>query len=161
MAEIVQIQGSPSEGKIRNPWGVVGLSLITLGVYWWFWYYFVNKELAELGKARGTEELGTSPGTSLLAVTLGCFIIVPPFVSLYKFWVRKNNAARLSGADPGLEPWIGWVIQVLLSIVGTFISQMDLNKILQAQAAGVGALPPQATPAPSPAPSPESPEQPV
>lgn len=161
MAEIVQIQGSPSEGKIRNPWGVIGLSLITLGVYWWFWYYFVNKELAEMGKARGTEELGTSPGTSLLAVTLGCFIIVPPFVSLYKFWVRKRNAAQLTGAEPGLEPALGWIIQLFLSIVGTFIAQLDMNKILQAQASGAGALPPQATEAPVPAPAPESPEQPV
>lgn len=159
MADVVAIQGSPSEGKIRNPWGVIGLSLITLGVYWWFWYYFVNKELAEMGKVRGTDELGTSPGTSLLAVTLGCFIIVPPFVSLYKFWVRKNNAAKLTGAEPGLEPVIGWVIQVLLSIVGTFIAQMDMNKILQAQAAGAGALPPQAVPTPTPAA--ETPEQPT
>jgi hypothetical protein len=136
MAEVVPIQGAGTEAKIRNPWGVIGLSLITLGIYWWVWYYKVNRELADIGRAHGTEELGTSPLTSLLAVTLGVFIIVPPFVSLYKFWVRKHKAANLVGAEPGLDPWIGWVIQVLLSIVGTFIAQLDMNKVLQAQGKG-------------------------
>src|SRR3954468_16730120 len=83
MAEEVQIKGTSELGKIRNPLGVIGLTFITLGIYAIFWYYFVNKELAAIGKAHNTDEAGTSPGTSVLAVTLGAFIIVPAILSIY------------------------------------------------------------------------------
>jgi hypothetical protein len=33
MATTVLISGSNDRAKIRNPWGVFGLALITLGVY--------------------------------------------------------------------------------------------------------------------------------
>ena len=159
MADVVQIQGSDYQGKIRNPLGVVGLTLITLGIYFLVWYYKINKELAELGKARNTEECGTSPGTSLLAVTLGAFIIVPPFVSVYKTWVRRRNAARLVGADEGMEPGLGFLLSVFISPVGHYILQSDLNKVLQAQAGGAPVLPPQAAQTPAPAPAaPETPQ---
>ncbi len=163
MAEVVQIQGTDEQGKIRNPFGVLGLSIITLGIYWWVWYYKVNKELADIGEAHDTEECGTSPGTSLLAVTLGVFIIVPPFVSVYKTWVRKRNAARLVGADEGLEPWIGWLLLVVVGLIGSIVLQFEMNKVLSAQAGSSAVLPPsiETAQAPAPAPAPESPEQPV
>jgi Domain of unknown function (DUF4234) len=159
MAEVVQIRGSAEQGKIRHPFGVLGLSLITLGIYWWVWYYMVNKELAEIGRAHDTEECGTSPGTSLLAVTLGVFIIVPPFVSVYKTWVRKRNAARLVGGDEGLEPWIGWLLMVIVSLVGSVVFQFEMNKVMRAQAGDAAALPPETES--TPAPAAEAPEQPV
>ena len=90
MAEEVQIQGSSHIGKIRNPLGVIGLSIITIGIYYFFWYYKVNKEMAEIGQARGTEECGTNPGNSLLALIPGFLIIVPPYVSTYKSCKRLN-----------------------------------------------------------------------
>src|SRR5204863_3100721 len=104
MAEEVQLSGTNEVGKIRNPLGVVGLSLITLGIYALVWYDFTQKELAEMGRARNTEELGDSPGTSVLAVTLGALIIVPYFVSIYHAAQRKNAAARLAGVQEGMEP---------------------------------------------------------
>lgn len=164
MAEVVQIKGSDYQGKIRNPLGVVGLSFITLGIYVLVWYYKVNKELAELGKARNTEECGTSPGTSLVAITLGAFIIVPPFVSMYKTWVRKVNAARLVGAPEGMEPGLGFLLSIFLGPIGHYILQSDMNKVLSAQAGSGEALPAQAAapvPAPTPTEPPQAPEQPV
>jgi len=146
MAEIVPIQGSDVEGKVRNPLGVVGLTLITLGIYFFVWYYKVNQEFAAIGRARNTEECGTSPGTSLLAVTLGALIIVPPFVSIYKTWVRKVNAARLTGAPEGMEPGLGLLLSILIGPVGHYILQSDQNKVLQAQA---GQLAQQAAPVPA------------
>ena len=148
MAEQVQIQGSPNQGKIRNPLGVVGLTLITLGIYWWVWYYKINKEMAAIGKARGSEECGTSPGTSLLAVTLGSLIIVPPFVSLYKTWARLRAAERLTGTPEGMEPGLGFLLSVLLSPVGSYILQANMNKVLKQQA---GDAPAEVTPVPAPA----------
>ena len=34
-------------GKTRNPWGVWLIALITLGVYFFVWYYKVNRELRD------------------------------------------------------------------------------------------------------------------
>jgi hypothetical protein len=84
---------------------------------------------------------------------------VPPFVSVYKTWVRKRNAARLVGAEEGLEPWIGWLLMVVVSLIGSTVFQFEMNKVMRAQAGEPGALPPH--PEPTPAPAPEAPEQPV
>ena len=54
MAEDIQIAGTPYLGKLRNPLAVIGLTIITLGIYGIVWYYKVNKELADIGEARGT-----------------------------------------------------------------------------------------------------------
>src|SRR4051812_31803953 len=104
MADEVQIQGTNEIGKIRNPLGIIGLAIITFGIYGFVWYYKVNKELAAIGQAKGTEECGTNPMTSLLAVTLGAFILVPPFVSAYKFCTRLSADERVTGTPPGMEP---------------------------------------------------------
>jgi hypothetical protein len=146
MAEPVQIAGSDYTGKIRNPLGVVGLMFVTLGIYWFFWYYYLNKELAEMGKARNTDELGTSPGTSVLAVTLGAFILVPPFVSVYRTWDRKCKAEDATG-QVGMEAGLGFLLTILIGPIGIYILQSNLNKVLQAQATGGSALPP-GSPAP-------------
>ena len=34
-------------GKVRNPWGVIGLSIITLGIYFLYWTYQVFREMKE------------------------------------------------------------------------------------------------------------------
>jgi uncharacterized protein DUF4234 len=133
LAEEVQIQGSQELGKIRHPLGIIGLMLITLGIYGIVWYYKINKELAEIGKARGTDECGTSPGTSVLAVTLGAFIIVPPFVSMYKTWSRLSAAERATGTPAGMEPGLGFLLSLFIGPVGTYILQSNLNKVLQQQ----------------------------
>jgi hypothetical protein len=170
MAEVVQIQGSNERGKIRNPLGVIGLSIITIGIYTIFWYYFVNKELREIGRAHNTDECGTSPGTSVLAITLGIFILVPPFVSIYNTCKRLAAAERLTGTPQGMEPGLLFVIWVFLAPVAEYIFQANMNKVLQTQAGGAGQIapgqgaaapPPQAAaPAEQPAPPPPPPGQP-
>ena len=138
MAEPIEIRGSSYTGKIRNPLIVIGLTLITLGIYGIFWYYYANKELAEIGKAHNTTELGDSPGTSVLAVTLGALIIVPAFVSAYKFCKRLQTAAGVTGAPEGMEAGLLFIIYVFVSPVGAYIAQSNLNKVLEAQAGGAG-----------------------
>jgi hypothetical protein len=147
MAEEVQIQGTPERGKVRNPLGVVGLTFITLGVYWWVWYYKINKEMAAIGRSHGTEECGTSPGTSLLAVTLGAFVIVPPFVSIYKTCARLRATERVTGTPEGMEPGLLFLLFVLIGPIGHYIAQSNLNKVLRQQA---GTAP---APIPEPAPA--------
>ncbi|MGH2578744.1 MAG: DUF4234 domain-containing protein, partial [Actinomycetota bacterium] len=43
MAEIVTIEGK--QYVRRNPLGVLGLTLITLGIYGLYWYYKANEEI--------------------------------------------------------------------------------------------------------------------
>jgi hypothetical protein len=133
MATPIEIEGAGTEAKVRNPLGVVGLSIITLGIYAIFWYYFVNKEMAQMGRAKNTTELGESPGTSVLAITLGALIIVPAFISLYNAWKRLSGGERLTGLT-GTEPGLGLLLWILLSPVAQYLFQSNWNKVLKAQA---------------------------
>jgi hypothetical protein len=64
MAETVTLDGHVY--LKRHPLGVLGLSIITLGIYWFYWYYQVNVEI------RGFQKDDTvRPGVALLAVLLG------------------------------------------------------------------------------------------
>jgi hypothetical protein len=134
MAEPVQIKGSSYEGKVRNPLGVVALSIVTLGIYYFVWYFKVNKEMAEIGKSHGTEECGTSPGTSLMALLPGIVLIVPPYVSLYRACRRLNASERTVGAPEGMEGPLLWLILVFLHPVGQYLFQRNLNRVLETQA---------------------------
>ena len=94
MAEELQITGTDATAKVRKVLGVVGLILITLGIYYFVWYYKINREMRDLGRAKGTDELGDSPGTSLLAVTLGALIIVP---AVFPSTARSSGLRWLRG----------------------------------------------------------------
>jgi hypothetical protein len=140
MAEVMDIRGSSHSGKIRHPLGIIGLSLITFGIYGAVWYYMTNKELAEIGRAHNTDELGDSPGMSLLAITLGAFIIVPPFVSLWNYSKRVEAAARLTGNQPRLEQPLMFLLWIVLGVVSMYLTQESLNDTLRSQSGGAGAL---------------------
>jgi Domain of unknown function (DUF4234) len=150
MAEDIQIQGSNELGKIRNPLGVIGLGFLTLGVYVIFWWYYVNKEMAEIGQARGTTECGDNPTNSVLALIPGGFVIVPPYISYYNGGKRLNAAERITGAEKGMEPGLLLVLFIFIGPVAWYIFQSNMNKVLQAQA-GVAPQIPQAQAAPPPA----------
>src|SRR4051812_50080640 len=100
MAEEVQIAGTPATAKIRSPWGPALLPIITLGIYAIFWYYFINREMRDLGRARNTDELGESPGMSVLAATPGALILVPARVSAVPPFPRIQKAQPRAGVQP-------------------------------------------------------------
>ncbi len=141
MAEQLAITGTAATAKIRNPLGVIGLTLITFGIYYFFWYYFVNREMKDLGQSRGTDECGASPGTSLVAITFGALIIVPAFVSHYNSFKRMNAASRLTGAGEGFDAGLGLLIWVFISPIALYLFQMNLNKVWEAQRGAVTAAP--------------------
>src|SRR6478735_9947968 len=115
MAEEIQIAGTPATAKIRSPWAAALLPIITLGIYYFVWYYKINREMKDLGQARGSDELGDSPGTSLLAVTLGALIIVPAIVSTVHTAQRIQRAQRLTGIDPQLNGWLALVLYLIIA----------------------------------------------
>ena len=133
MAEEIAIRGSNYPAKERNPLGVIGLSLITLGIYGIFHYYYINKELAELGKARGTTELGENPMMSVLAIVPGFILIVPPFVSIWNTWKRQQTARQMFGVQAGIDQVPGFLLHIFISIVAVFFLQQGQNALLEAQ----------------------------
>jgi hypothetical protein len=133
MAEEIAIRGSNYPAKERNPLGVIGLSLITLGIYAIFHYYFINKELAELGKARGTTELGENPMMSVLAFIPGFILIIPPYVSLWNTWKRQQAARQMFGVQEGIDNVPGFLLHVFISPVGQYFLQRGQNGTLEAQ----------------------------
>jgi len=134
MAEEVRIGRTDARGKLRDPLGIIGLAIITLGIYSLVWYYKVNKEMAELGRERNNPALGTSPGTSLLAITLGAFVIVPAFVSAYNTCKRLSAMEAESGVPEGMHPALLFLLYLCVSPVGAWIFQNNMNGALKAQA---------------------------
>ena len=104
MAETVTIQGQ-SYLK-RNPLGVLGLSLITLGIYGLYWYYKVNEEIL-----RYTGDQTISPSRSLLAVIPGFLLIVPPFIAYYN---TSNHVVQMQ-QQRGIQSQISPALVVILA----------------------------------------------
>jgi Domain of unknown function (DUF4234) len=155
MAEEVQIAGTGSTAKVRNPFGVLGLSIITIGVYYLFWWYYINREMRDLGHAKGVD-LGQNPTNSVLAVFPGALIIVPGIVTMWTTSGRIEGAQEAVGMDRRASGPIIFILLLLIGPVGIWYAQSELNKVWAAQ--GTGALPqPPATEQPSTEARPEVP----
>jgi hypothetical protein len=93
--------------KVRDIWVVVLLTVVTLGIYSFFWYYYLNRELRDFGRVYQDPELAKEdPAVSVLAVTLGSLVIVPALVSYWRTTGRIRRAQRIVGS----ELTNGWVI---------------------------------------------------
>jgi hypothetical protein len=155
MAQEVLIAGGPNRAKIRNPWGVVGLLLITIGIYGIFWWYYVNREMRDYGQATGYD-LGQNPTNSVLAVFPGGLVIVPALITYWRGTKRAQAAQRVAGVPP-LSGWIALILFLLLSIAYPPYIQSELNKVWRR----VGtALPGESLPEPAAEMPPRAPEPP-
>jgi len=140
MAEEIQIAGTESTAKVRNPLGVVGLSLITLGIYYIFWWYFINREMRDLGRARNAD-LGQNPTNSVLAITLGALIIVPAIVTLWTTTARIEKAQTTVGVERPASGPVIFILLLLIGPVGIWYAQSELNKVWAAQTAAAAPPP--------------------
>jgi hypothetical protein len=129
MAEEVQIPGTTSTAKLRTPWVVLLLAFVTLGIYTWFWWYFINRELADLGRARGTSELGTTPILSALAYSLGSLVYVPLIWTIVTTSRRIQAGQRMLG-NQTLNGWLAAMLWVFtLGIGGIVYTQSEMNTL--------------------------------
>ena len=131
MAQLIQIPNAPSTAKIRNPLGVLGLGLITLGIYHIFWWYFINREMADYGEANGVPELGDNPMLSVIAITFGALIIIPPFVSLWRTLKRIETAQNraLGSNNIGVLLLFILIFIPLVNLAVFPIMQSNLNQV--------------------------------
>lgn len=134
MAEVIQIRNSQATVKQRSPWGWIGLTIITFGIYSLFWYYYVNREMRDFGAANGDQELAQSnPVSSILAVTIGAIIIVPWFISVYGTYKRANRTSSIAGQGEFLSPGLALVLTLFAAIVMYPLLQNKLNQVWATQ----------------------------
>jgi hypothetical protein len=136
VAQLVDI-GTTKPVKIRSAVGVAVLSVVTLLIYLFFWWYFVNREMADYGRLRGTNELGDSPTKSVLAITLGALVVVPAVWTTVTTFKRVQALQRLTGETNPINGWIGLILAVVITPALYAYMQSGLNsswKTVQGQA---------------------------
>ena len=129
MATTVRITDRGRTAKVRHPWAVPLLSVITLGIYYLVWYYKINREMSDWGE-QNKVDIGLSPGMSVLAVTIGAFLIIPPFVSIWGTGKRMQLAQRCAGVHGGSG--LLWFILHMIPVVSLLAPvylQYQLNKV--------------------------------
>ena len=114
--------GYGSAGKRRNPFAAwLLLPIITLGIYSVVWLFKTNKELSQLDR-----RIVVNPWLSVLGVFPGCFLIIPPFIVVWRLGVRIAQAQRAAGVSES-NPVISFVLYCIG--FGTLYSQFEINKI--------------------------------
>jgi hypothetical protein len=128
--------GAAKPAKIRSPVAVAILTVVTLLIYLFFWWYFINREMADYGRRRGTGELGDSPAKSVLAISLGALVIVPAVWTIVTTFKRVQALQRLTGEANPINGWIGLILAVVIEPALFGYMQSGLNSSWRAVQAG-------------------------
>jgi Zn-dependent protease with chaperone function len=140
MAYELQIPQNGERVKIRNPWAVALLPLVTFGIYHLVWWYRVNRELRDFGEANG-EDLGQSPTNSLLALFPGAIIVVPALVSYWRGSKRVMAACALTGQEQP-NGWIAIILYLILAPAFWAYLQVSLNNVWESEGQPLPGEPP-------------------
>jgi hypothetical protein len=146
MAQEVEF-GRGAIGKVRSFWVGFFLTIITLGIYYYVWYYLLNDELKDIGIAKDDPNLAESkPAVSVAAVLLGGWLIVPPLISVYNFGQRIKRAQRLCGIemDKTINPVTAFLLLFPggLLIIPAFIHYWYVTKHQNAAVLAAGGVAP-------------------
>lgn len=123
-----------ASAKIRNPIAVAVFSVITLGIYIVYWWYSVNREMADYGRARNASELGDNPTMSTLAVFPGVLVVIPALWTGVTTFQRVQEAQRLTKQAP-INGWIGLILYLVIFPAMFGYMQSGLNSAWRAAAA--------------------------
>ena len=157
MAEEVQIASGSQPAKVRSPVVTALLSLVPF--YSLFWWYYINRELRDLGQAKGAD-LGQNPTNSVLALFPGGIVVIPAIMTLINGGKRIQQAQQMHGHNP-LNGWLAVVLFIVFSPLGIGYFQSELNKVWESvRSGGAGSLPSGGTGAGTTAPPTSTPEQP-
>lgn len=101
-----------SLGKDRSPASVLGLSIITLGIYYLVWYYKINSEIR-----RHDPDIKVSPGWAVAAISVGAILLfIPPLVSSYTTAARIRQMQLDDGATQTISPVVALLLHIFLGI---------------------------------------------
>jgi hypothetical protein len=94
-------------GKVRNPWGVIGLSIITLGIYFLYWTYQVFREM----KDHTGDGVGGPIG-----------LIIGIFISIVNWFLIPSEVGNMYAKAGQPKPMTGLTgFWMLLPIIGFFV----------------------------------------
>ena len=111
--------------KRRNPWAVwLGLPIITLGIYFFVWYYKIHKEMAEFDRRRSIPVAGPV----LVVIFLG-WTVIAPWISYHNAGARIRASQRSSGLQQSCSPAWSWLLAIAVGL-NVFYMQVELNKIV-------------------------------
>lgn len=106
-------------GKVRKPWGVWGLSIITLGIYQLYWWYKINEEVREYD-----ERIAVQPGIAVFAAIMP----IANIVTIVKTGGRLSQAQRFGGLANRCSGGLGFVLAILFGMHIVYY-QGQLNKL--------------------------------
>jgi hypothetical protein len=132
MAQEKTIRDSQALVKVRNPWAVALLPLITFGIYHLVWWYRINRELRDYGYAK-EQDLGQNPTNSVLALFPGGLIIVPALITYWNGFKRVQTGSELAGREQA-NGWIALILYLLLAPALWAYIQVSLNEIWEQDA---------------------------
>jgi hypothetical protein len=97
-------------GKVRNPWAVIGLSIITLFIYFFYWTYQVFREM----KDHSGDGVGGVIGL-VIALVVGVvnWFLIPSEVG--NMYAKTGQPKPVSGVTGfwNLIPIIGFIIWII------------------------------------------------
>jgi hypothetical protein len=141
MAELVDVGGQ--QYKRRSPLGAWGLAFLTLGIYYYVYHFKVNDEARRF---LGDDSI--KPGISLLAITLGIFLLVPPYISIYRTGDRIRRMEQHAGVVSEVSPALG-LLGALFLLLHIPYFQEHLNRVWDRYAPKMTPLPGAAPPPPA------------
>src|SRR3954470_24285342 len=129
--------------KVIHPAVAFLLAIVTFGIYYLFWFGIRNSELNDYGMALNPDDnpLRVNVFLAIVANTIGWLLIVPPFVSQWRYYWRIGRAQELSGMEHRISHPTGF----LLYLVALFLlpveipyGQYHLNRLWEHIAAELG-----------------------
>ena len=106
-------------GKIRNPFLVWLFSFLTFGIYYLYWHYSINREVAEYDRS-----IQVSPGLATVAQ-------IVPIVAYVSIWNTGTRIRTIQGHSGRFETCSGPLGFLLAFIIlgNTFYYQSELNTL--------------------------------
>ncbi|MER6549667.1 DUF4234 domain-containing protein [Streptomyces sp. NPDC001250] len=111
-------------GKHRNFFLVwLVWPLLTLGIYFFVWYYKINREARDFD-----QRIDVSPVGAMLVQLIGWILVVPPFISTYRTGKRIAQMQRAAGLPGSCNGWIGLILMFVAGLQALYY-QHELNQI--------------------------------
>lgn len=125
-APVARESGLPV-GKARNPWAVVGLSVITLGIYRIYWEYRSLKDLKDFTG----EGIGPTWGLvlAILIPIVNSFVLPSEIGRIERGENKQDSLSGLTGFWV-IVPFVGWIIW-------TVMVQNSLNQVWRTYAPSI------------------------
>lgn len=84
--------------RIKNYFLVIFLSIITLGIYRWVWFFYLADRIQVTGEKMNMD-INPGPGVTLFIKLFGSFILIGPFVANYIVIRNMNKLAATYNAS--------------------------------------------------------------